>query len=87
MISSSESNLLFVASSVSSIEVSPNSFSIIAIFFPWLAERMWLRSVVFPLPRKPVRMVTGTRVSMLQPFQQPVTPATAEDSGRAHRVS
>ena len=28
-----------------------------------LALRMWLSSVVFPAPRKPVRMVTGTRRS------------------------
>ena len=28
-----------------------------------LALRMWLSSVVFPAPRKPVRMVTGTRPS------------------------
>lgn len=27
---------------------------------PASERRMWLRSVVFPLPRKPVRMVTGT---------------------------
>ena len=27
------------------------------------ALRMWLSSVVFPAPRKPVRMVTGTRRS------------------------
>ena len=39
------------------------SFSITAIFLPWLAVRMWLRSVVFPLPRYPVKTVTGTRVS------------------------
>lgn len=28
---------------------------------PWESSlRMWLRRVVFPLPRKPVRIVTGT---------------------------
>lgn len=28
-----------------------------------ITVRMWLSNVVFPLPRKPVRTVTGTRVS------------------------
>jgi|TARA_B110001469_G_C9486774_1_gene243775 hypothetical protein len=37
MISSSELNLLLRAMSLSSIEVSPNSFSMIAIFFPCVA--------------------------------------------------
>ena len=41
--------------------VSPNSFSITAIFSPCCSVRMRLRSVVFPAPRKPVRMVTGMR--------------------------
>ena len=35
--------------------------SIIAIFLPCVADSMWLSKVVFPLPRKPVRIVTGTR--------------------------
>ena len=43
--------------------VSPNSFSMMAIFLPCVALRMWLSSVVFPAPKKPVRMVTGTRPS------------------------
>ena len=47
--------------SLSSIDVSPNSFSMMAIFLPCVAVRMWLSSVVLPEPRKPVRMVTGTR--------------------------
>ena len=47
--------------SLSSIEVSPNSFSMMAIFLPCVAVRMWLSRVVLPEPRKPVRMVTGTR--------------------------
>src|SRR6478752_4947308 len=33
-----------------------------AIRLPWLAVRMWFRSVVLPAPRKPVKTVTGTRV-------------------------
>src|SRR5437762_1574560 len=28
---------------------------------PWWAVRMWLRRVVLPAPRNPVRTVTGTR--------------------------
>ncbi len=44
-----------------STPVSPNSFSITAIFSPCCSWRIRLRSVVFPLPRKPVRMVTGMR--------------------------
>mmetsp|Transcript_27539 Transcript_27539/g.68459 ORF Transcript_27539/g.68459 Transcript_27539/m.68459 type:complete len:202 (-) Transcript_27539:17-622(-) len=49
--------------SASSTPTSPNSFSITAIFLPWFAVRMWLRRVVLPAPRKPVRIVTGTRSS------------------------
>ena len=37
IISSSELNLLFRAMSASSMDVSPNSFSMIAIFLPWVA--------------------------------------------------
>jgi hypothetical protein len=33
----------------------------IAIFLPCVAVRMWLSSVVLPLPRKPVSTVAGTR--------------------------
>src|SRR2546422_672526 len=43
-----------------STPTSPNSFSITAMRWPWSSLRMRLSSVVFPLPRKPVRMVTGT---------------------------
>mmetsp|Transcript_14003 Transcript_14003/g.41731 ORF Transcript_14003/g.41731 Transcript_14003/m.41731 type:complete len:259 (-) Transcript_14003:56-832(-) len=46
--------------SASSMPTSPNSFSITAIFLPCFALRMWFSSVVLPLPRKPVRIVTGT---------------------------
>ena len=38
---------------------SPNSFSMMAIFLPCWPCRMWLTSVVFPLPRNPVTTVTG----------------------------
>jgi len=31
-----------------------------AIFLSCFAVRMWFRSVVLPLPKKPVRIVTGT---------------------------
>mmetsp|Transcript_19262 Transcript_19262/g.44280 ORF Transcript_19262/g.44280 Transcript_19262/m.44280 type:complete len:288 (-) Transcript_19262:55-918(-) len=60
-ICSSDCILAFLASSASSMPTSPNSFSITAIFFPCAAVRMWLSSVVFPLPRNPVSTVTGTR--------------------------
>lgn len=45
---------------------SPNSFSITAIFMPWCSFRMRLSSVVLPLPRKPVRMVTGIILDMMR---------------------
>mmetsp|Transcript_37198 Transcript_37198/g.120417 ORF Transcript_37198/g.120417 Transcript_37198/m.120417 type:complete len:314 (+) Transcript_37198:647-1588(+) len=60
-ISSSDLNCEFFWRSLSSMEMSPNSFSMTAIFLPWVAVRMWLSSVVLPLPRKPVNIVTGTR--------------------------
>ena len=60
--SSSAWNLLFTRAS--STPTSPNSFSMTAIFFPWVALRMWLSSVVLPLPRKPVSTVTGTSSSV-----------------------
>mmetsp|Transcript_58556 Transcript_58556/g.69849 ORF Transcript_58556/g.69849 Transcript_58556/m.69849 type:complete len:104 (+) Transcript_58556:1093-1404(+) len=44
----------------SSMPTSPNSFSMTANFMPWVwSFRMWLRSVVLPLPKNPVRTVTG----------------------------
>src|SRR5688500_90017 len=43
-----------------STPLSPNSFSITAMRWPWSSLRMRLSSVVLPLPRKPVRIVTGT---------------------------
>mmetsp|Transcript_67804 Transcript_67804/g.189270 ORF Transcript_67804/g.189270 Transcript_67804/m.189270 type:complete len:239 (+) Transcript_67804:799-1515(+) len=65
MISSSVCTLAFFLMSSSSMPTSPNSFSMTAIFFPCVAVRIWLRSVVLPLPRKPVITVTGTRRSSL----------------------
>mmetsp|Transcript_17045 Transcript_17045/g.37532 ORF Transcript_17045/g.37532 Transcript_17045/m.37532 type:complete len:287 (-) Transcript_17045:1-861(-) len=47
----------------SSIPTSPNSFSMTAIRLPWFFSRMWFSKVVLPLPRKPVRMETGTLLS------------------------
>mmetsp|Transcript_5386 Transcript_5386/g.16066 ORF Transcript_5386/g.16066 Transcript_5386/m.16066 type:complete len:274 (-) Transcript_5386:21-842(-) len=52
--------LMLFASKASSMPTSPNSFSMTAILFPCCFVRMWLSRVVFPLPRKPVRTVTGT---------------------------
>mmetsp|Transcript_80760 Transcript_80760/g.254846 ORF Transcript_80760/g.254846 Transcript_80760/m.254846 type:complete len:254 (+) Transcript_80760:1049-1810(+) len=54
--------LLLELSSLSSMPTSPNSFSMTAIFLPWFACRMWLSSVVFPAPRKPVMIVVGVFV-------------------------
>mmetsp|Transcript_5328 Transcript_5328/g.23602 ORF Transcript_5328/g.23602 Transcript_5328/m.23602 type:complete len:231 (+) Transcript_5328:199-891(+) len=50
-ISSSICVFVFLAMSASSMPTSPNSFSMIAIFLPWLLVRMWFNRVVFPLPR------------------------------------
>mmetsp|Transcript_92791 Transcript_92791/g.289301 ORF Transcript_92791/g.289301 Transcript_92791/m.289301 type:complete len:321 (+) Transcript_92791:660-1622(+) len=58
MMFSSVTELLLLMS-FSSIPTSPNSFSMTAIFLPWFASRMWLSSVVFPAPRKPVMIVVG----------------------------
>ena len=45
----------------SSTPTSPNSFSIIAKRKPCVwSSRIWLSSVVFPEPRNPVKIVTGT---------------------------
>src|SRR3954453_11738659 len=38
---------------------SPNSLTITAMRRPWSAVRIRLRSVVFPAPRNPLRMMTG----------------------------
>mmetsp|Transcript_14006 Transcript_14006/g.41741 ORF Transcript_14006/g.41741 Transcript_14006/m.41741 type:complete len:300 (-) Transcript_14006:86-985(-) len=54
---------MFFWRSASSMPTSPNSFSITAMVLPCSAVRMWLSSVVLPLPRKPVSTVTGTRMS------------------------
>mmetsp|Transcript_59455 Transcript_59455/g.98572 ORF Transcript_59455/g.98572 Transcript_59455/m.98572 type:complete len:284 (-) Transcript_59455:25-876(-) len=64
IISSSACILVFLESNASSIPTSPNSFSITANFLPCASVRMWFSSVVLPLPKKPVRMVTGTRSSL-----------------------
>ena len=60
MTSSVDCVFTFFSSSASSMPTSPNSFSMIAIFLPCCAVRMWFKRVVLPLPRKPVRIVTGT---------------------------
>mmetsp|Transcript_22019 Transcript_22019/g.49678 ORF Transcript_22019/g.49678 Transcript_22019/m.49678 type:complete len:381 (+) Transcript_22019:595-1737(+) len=60
MISSSACILVFFERRASSMPISPNSFSMTAIFFPCVAVRIWFSNVVFPLPRKPVSTVTGT---------------------------
>lgn len=41
------------------MSIAPNSFSITAMRRPWSARRMWLSSVVLPLPRKPVMTCEG----------------------------
>src|SRR4051795_8470089 len=52
---------------------SPYSFSMIAMRWPWRSLRMRFSSVVFPLPRKPVRRVTGTLMSGGVPMQERAT--------------
>jgi hypothetical protein len=42
-----------------SMSISPNSFSMTTIFFPWSCVKMWFNNVVFPLPRNPVKTVIG----------------------------
>ena len=42
-----------------SMSISPNSFSMTTIFFPWFCVKMWFNNVVFPLPRNPVKTVIG----------------------------
>ncbi|CAM2181668.1 hypothetical protein PSAC2689_40225 [Paraburkholderia sacchari] len=49
---------------------SPNSFSITAIFMPCCSFRMRLSRVVLPLPRKPVRMVTGIMLFALNAWNR-----------------
>src|SRR3974390_2400295 len=46
--------------SSASMLIAPNSLTMTAVSFIEAIERMWLRSVVFPDPRYPVRTVTGT---------------------------
>src|SRR5205814_10171093 len=46
-----------------STPASPNSFSITAMRWPCCSLRIRLTSVVLPLPKKPVSMVTGTMFS------------------------
>ncbi|MCY1281449.1 hypothetical protein D9M70_302590 [compost metagenome] len=43
---------------------SPNSLTITAMRRPPALSRMWRSSVVLPLPRKPVTMVTGILADM-----------------------
>src|SRR3954468_1573425 len=56
-----------------STPISPNSFSITAMRWPWSSFRIRLSSVVLPLPRNPVRIVTGTMLlsSMTAPGEGP----------------
>jgi hypothetical protein len=41
------------------MDISPTSFSITTMRLPWSDDRIRFTSVVFPLPRKPVTIVTG----------------------------
>ena len=61
-----------------------NSFSMTAILFPCCFVRMWFRRVVFPLPRKPVRTVTGTfAIVSLRAARSSIVLETAARGGRA----
>ena len=44
---------------------SPNSFSMMAIFWPWASVKTRLSKVVLPAPKKPVRMVAGINIREL----------------------
>src|SRR6185295_16812069 len=59
-----------------STPISPNSFSITAMRWPWSSFRIRLSSVVLPLPRNPVRIVTGTML---------LSSMTAPGEGRDYR--
>mmetsp|Transcript_719 Transcript_719/g.2178 ORF Transcript_719/g.2178 Transcript_719/m.2178 type:complete len:213 (-) Transcript_719:51-689(-) len=60
-ITSMTSSFASSAKTFSSTPTSPNSFSIMAKRSLWSGDlRMWFINVVFPEPRKPVKMVTGT---------------------------
>src|SRR5262245_25797099 len=59
-----------------STPISPNSFSITAMRWPWSSLRIRLSSVVLPLPRNPVRIVTGTML---------VSSIAAPDEGRDYK--
>lgn len=86
MISSEICVLVLAASSASSMLSAPNSFSMIAIFLPCVAVRMWLSSVVLPLPRKPVSTVTGTRLSspLISSSSLSLSPAPPSLAGRIY---
>ena len=47
-----------------SMPISPNSLTSTAVLTPCWLLRMWLSKVVFPAPRKPVRIVTGRAVGL-----------------------
>mmetsp|Transcript_10004 Transcript_10004/g.36345 ORF Transcript_10004/g.36345 Transcript_10004/m.36345 type:complete len:214 (+) Transcript_10004:703-1344(+) len=53
-------SLIFSPTSASSMDTAPNSFSMTAMSFPWSPFRMWFTRVVFPAPRNPVTIVTGS---------------------------
>src|SRR5262249_2948384 len=72
-----------------STPTSPNSFSMTAIRLPCFAERMSLRRVVLPAPRKPVRTVTGTRsvgvVIRGLSYQRPQAPGRVRPRARSRQ--
>src|SRR5207302_6617907 len=70
-----------------SIPTSPNSFSIPAMRWPWSSLRMRLSSVVLPLPRKPVRIVTGTMSAscMSTPCEGAILPRLKISDSPRHR--
>mmetsp|Transcript_30604 Transcript_30604/g.94635 ORF Transcript_30604/g.94635 Transcript_30604/m.94635 type:complete len:293 (+) Transcript_30604:742-1620(+) len=75
-------SFMFFISSASSMPTSPNSFSMTAMRLPCSAVRIWLRSVVFPEPRNPVKMVTWTLPSaMLQKKRSPTCRLSPERPG------
>mmetsp|Transcript_34638 Transcript_34638/g.79293 ORF Transcript_34638/g.79293 Transcript_34638/m.79293 type:complete len:243 (+) Transcript_34638:540-1268(+) len=73
-ITSMTSSLASSASTFSSTPTSPNSFSIMAKRKPWSGDfKMWFMSVVFPEPRKPVKIVTGITFCSAMAHELPAT--------------
>src|SRR5579885_947785 len=89
LLSSSMSSPVETISSPS-IPISPTSFTMTATRSPSRWASRWFTSVVFPLPRKPVTMVTGTRgvpPSVLRRGAAGIEGVGRAYGGLAHRIA